>query len=378
MSPDSRRAYVTNLHGVNGQFEGYLAVIDVASRSRLATIPFGLKKTYGVAASPDGSRLYVVTSTDAGSLRAVTVLDAVTYGVITETTLPGTAFGSTVSLSPDGRFAYFPRQPNTSQAPGIVDVLDTTTNTIVATTTVSNNPRSAAVSPNGAIVYVASSQLNGGSLHRLDPSTHASLGTTAMVAPIAVAFRADSSRAYVAAVDKVYVVDTATHAVAATIPIPSRLLDNSVGNRIAAIVTTPPPFRSTGLDADEPERHRHRRQPGDVGLDGADQRVADRLRHRGRGDTTAGDGQRAHRQHGDDRHSGRADRRVLRPRPRAHGRGADRRVERDPDPGQSAAAAVGAGGPAWPCRRLEPRAQLDEYRGRRSARLRSFSTSAAP
>ena len=125
-------------------------------------------------------------------------------------------------------------------------MLDTTTNTIVATTTVSNNPRSAAVSPNGAIVYVATPTLNGGVLHRLDPSTHASLGTTALVSPIAVAFRADSSRAYVAAVDKVYVVDTATHAVTATIPIPSRLLDNSVGNRIAAIVTTPPPFNPPG------------------------------------------------------------------------------------------------------------------------------------
>ena len=240
VSPDSRRLYVTSLDVVNNKLEGSLVVIDIASKSRLATIPFGLNNTYGVAASSDGSRLYVVTSTDAGG-RAVTVLDAATNGVITETTLSGGAFGTTVSLTPDGRFAYLPRQPNGSQAPGIVDVLDTTTNTIVTTTTVSNNPLSAAVSPNGAIVYVATPTINAGSLHRLDPFTHASLGATALVSPIAVAFRADSSRAYVAAVDKVYVLDTATHAVTTTIPIPSRLLDNSVGNRIAAIVTTPPP-----------------------------------------------------------------------------------------------------------------------------------------
>ena len=81
------------------------------------------------------------------------------------------------------------------------------------------------MSPNGAIVYVATPTINAGSLHRLDPFTHASLGATALVSPIAVAFRADSSRAYVAAVDKVFVW-TPRPCRHATIPIPSRLLDN--------------------------------------------------------------------------------------------------------------------------------------------------------
>ena len=245
VSPDGRRVHVTNLRVVNGLLEGYLVVVDVASRTQVTTIDFGARKPYGVVSSPDGTRLYVVTSTDAGNLRGVTVLDTASYAVIAEVPLSTTAFGTTITLSPDGRFAYLARQPNSSQTPGIVDVLDTTSNMIVATTTVPNNPRSVAVSPSGATVYVAIAS-NSGSLQRLDPITHASLGAITMPVPIAVAFSADGAAAYVAAVDRVIVVSTTTHAVTATIPIPSRLLDNSVGNRIAAIVATPPPHNPPG------------------------------------------------------------------------------------------------------------------------------------
>ena len=50
--------------------------------------------------------------------------------------LDGASQGLSVTLSPDGRFAYFPRRPTASGTPGFVQVLDTTTNTIIATTTV--------------------------------------------------------------------------------------------------------------------------------------------------------------------------------------------------------------------------------------------------
>ena len=59
---------------------------------------------------------------------------------------------------------------------------------------------------------------SGGTLVRLSPTTHAPLGTTAMARGRAVAFSADSTRAYVATDQSMVVVDTATHAVAATIP----------------------------------------------------------------------------------------------------------------------------------------------------------------
>ena len=63
-----------------------------------------------------------------------------------------------------------------------------------------------------------------------------SLGSTAVPDGRAVAFSADSTRAYVGTNQSVVVVDTATHAVAATIPF--ALAVDGMPN---AIVTTPPP-----------------------------------------------------------------------------------------------------------------------------------------
>ena len=93
------------------------------------------------------------------------------------------------------------------------------------------------MSPNGAIVYVPGQLTASGSvLVRLSPTTHAIVGSTAIAEGRAVAFSADSTRAYVATNQSVVVVDTATHAVAATIPFAL-----AVDGRPNAIVTTPPP-----------------------------------------------------------------------------------------------------------------------------------------
>lgn len=247
VSSDSRRLYVTSLEpSVDSQFTGLggaLIVIDVASRARLATIRFGLERTEaGVVASPDGSRLYIPTQRrDIDTQRdKLTVLNTTTFGVIAEITLSDNAETEAVSLSPDGRFAYLsrpawapPGSGGSSHLPGIVDIVDTTTNTVVATmSTVGETPVSVAVSPNGAAVYVASrvSPGLGGVLHRLDPSTHALAGTIGFVSsPLAVAFLPDSSRAYVAAGGKTIVLDTATNTVLATLNVDSW-----------AFVTTPP------------------------------------------------------------------------------------------------------------------------------------------
>ena len=70
VSPDSQRLYVSGEEYINNRFEGFLSVVDTASRVSLTKIPIGAGGAYGVAASPDGTRVYVVT----GEARAVAVV----------------------------------------------------------------------------------------------------------------------------------------------------------------------------------------------------------------------------------------------------------------------------------------------------------------
>jgi YVTN family beta-propeller protein len=247
VSPDGQRLYVARLNGS-------LTVVDVASRTQIADLPLGLRSLYGVAASPDGSRVYAM----APFSDTLAIVGTAPFGLIATVNLDLSLRllrGDTVSLSPDGRFAYLPQvstwsdtcgndpncgllSPPAGAASSRVSVLDTTTNTIVATTTVGNlSTRSyhVAASPNGAVVYAPNT---GGLLVRLSPSTHARLGETqsqALATGRAVAFLADSTRAYVATDQSVVAVNATTHAVMATIPFAT-----AVDGRPNAIVTTPP------------------------------------------------------------------------------------------------------------------------------------------
>ena len=246
VSPDGQRVYVV------GNNQLFIA-IDVVSRSRVATVPHNLGGTFGVAASPDGTRVYIMaTGSD-----TLAVLSTAPYRVIARLPLDlDVRFlrGDTISLSPNGRFLYLPQfstltdpcggdpnciplSPPGGASPSRVAVLDTTTNAFVAATSVGGIAYHVGVSPNGAIVYVPGQLTPSGQvLVRLSPTTHAVVGSTAIPDGRAVAFSADSSRGYVATNQSVVVVDTATHAVAATIPFAL-----AVDGRPNAIVTTPPP-----------------------------------------------------------------------------------------------------------------------------------------
>ena len=100
VSPDSRRLYVA-------RGDGALSVIDVASRTRIANLPLGLGSLLGVAASPDGSRVYAMAAAS-DKLAIVTIAP---YRLVTVDLDLAVNFlrGDTVSLSPDGRFAYLPQ-----------------------------------------------------------------------------------------------------------------------------------------------------------------------------------------------------------------------------------------------------------------------------
>jgi YVTN family beta-propeller protein len=233
VSPDNQRIYVVGNHQL-------FIVIDVAARTRVATVAHNQGGAFGVAASPDGSRVYVMAT---GSNRVV-VLGTAPYAVITRAQLDGFYVRSdSLSVSPDGRFIYVPQRtdldPNEIPIfpltpPGVV-VLDTASGA-VARTRLDTVPWHVGISPDGSTIYAPSYEFSG-AMHRLSPSTHASLGTTTLSRGFATAFLSDGRRAYVAANENVFAINATTHSVVATIP-----FNASVEGRALGVVTTPPPF----------------------------------------------------------------------------------------------------------------------------------------
>ena len=108
-----------------------------------------------VAVSPDGSRLYVVSSVYA-------------YDFDTET------------------YVYS----------GFLDLINTATNTVVATVVVGAGPLGIAVSPDGSCVYVAN--VGGDSVSVINTATNTVVATVPVSwNPVGVAVSPDSSRVYV-------------------------------------------------------------------------------------------------------------------------------------------------------------------------------------
>ena len=118
--------------------------------------------------------------------------------------------------------------------PPRVVILDTATGAVM-TTAAGNVPWHVGISPDGATIYVTSYEVR-----RFDAPAqpvHARVtGSTTVSRGFTTAFLSDSTRAYVAANENVYAVDTSTHTVVATIP-----FDPTVAGRALGVVTTPPP-----------------------------------------------------------------------------------------------------------------------------------------
>jgi YVTN family beta-propeller protein len=127
----AQNAYITN------QLASYLLVIDTATNTGIATIPVGMGQ-YGVAVTPDGSKVYVTRYL----VHTVTVIDTATNAVTT--TIPVGRAPRGVAVTPDGSKVY---------VTGVsTSVIDTATDTVIATIPVAGSGVS--VAPNGNKVFV--------------------------------------------------------------------------------------------------------------------------------------------------------------------------------------------------------------------------------
>ena len=173
VTPDGSKAYVAN------SGSGTVSVIDTATNTVVATIPIAGSPS-SVAATPDGVSVLVAHGAD------MSVIDTATD--TPSALVPLTHPADRIAIRPDGLRAYV-------SLPGFdqVAVVDVTSRTQIQSIPVGAQPRGLAVSPNGAMLFVANF---GGSVTVIDTASHAVLpggvAQNLLAAPLAVAFNSNA------------------------------------------------------------------------------------------------------------------------------------------------------------------------------------------
>jgi YVTN family beta-propeller protein len=238
--PSHRKVYVANGCGTRGGIgmPNTVSVIDTATNTVTATIPVEGQPAFGIAVTPDGSKVYV---TNRGEI-AMPVIDTATNAQIATITLgPDGAVG--IAVTPDGSKVY--AAGPVPLCCGAVWVIDTATDTLVDLIAFPSGlgfSTSIAVTPSGRDVYVSNGQSR---VWVIDTATNTVIGSPIPVGshPYGVAVTPDGSKVYVAnqSDNTVSVIDTATNTVVAVLP---------VGNApIAFGVFIQPRFAGTAGDA---------------------------------------------------------------------------------------------------------------------------------
>lgn len=158
----------------------------------------------------------------------VSVINTVTNTVIA--TIPVGTSPRGVGISSDGSRVYVANRDSQN-----VSVINTATNTVIATIPVGNAPQGVSVSPDGSRVYVANQGSNNVSV--INTATNQVVTTIGVgTSPVGVSVSPDGNRVYVTnqRSNNVSVINTATNQVLATIPVGSPPFGVSVspdGNR---------------------------------------------------------------------------------------------------------------------------------------------------
>jgi DNA-binding beta-propeller fold protein YncE len=228
-SPDGSKIY-----SITTGNPGHLAVVDIAAR-KVITAPQINGAPQGLAASPDGSKVYVTSS--------VPGLAATVFSTATNTatnTIPATdssTFG--VVVSPDGNTIYVSGSDKATGNP-VLYIASTATNAVTSSITLDSNGSSDVVSnivisPDGSTLYIGVANSNGLTVlavsvptKKISPITN--IGCGGNIAWMALA--PDGSRLYVAGTQNctaVAVIDTAANLVISFIP----EIDNYGANALA-------------------------------------------------------------------------------------------------------------------------------------------------
>jgi gliding motility-associated-like protein len=185
-----------------------VSIINTFTNTVVGSVSVGINP-FGVAVSPDGSRVYITNYSPLSS--SVSVINTATNTVIA--TIPVGIQPMGVCVSPDGTRVYVANQLGNS-----VSVINTVTNTVIATVPVSLQPQGICISPDGSKVYVAN--VNSNNVSIINTANNTVIGVVIVgTQPITVALNPDGSRLYVPnfGTNNVSVINTSTNTVVATI-----------------------------------------------------------------------------------------------------------------------------------------------------------------
>jgi YVTN family beta-propeller protein len=192
----------------------------------LAITAFAVPGIFGSAQS-FGQNAYIANAFS----NNVSVIDTQTNTVI-GSPIPVGNFPWGVAVSPDGGKVYVTVINGTERTSGVsggVAVIDTRTNTVIATFPAGNDPTDVAVGPNGGRLYVANDNLAASTVTVIDAATGATIATIPTGngnATAGVTVSPDGTKVYAVNLstgeDAVSVIDAATNAVVATISTPGK------------------------------------------------------------------------------------------------------------------------------------------------------------
>ena len=218
LTPNGMFAYVTNADS------NTVSVVATATNTVVATITVGQRPSF-VAITPNGRFAYVTNQTSA----TVSAIATATNKVVATVALGAGALPQGIAITASGAFAYV-----ANQGPGTVSVIATATNMIVSTITAPPPylTQAIAISPNGASAYVTGFY---GPVEVISTSTNTIVANIPLAGGLAgLAFTPNGAFAYVAMQGSniVPVIATATNTVVANI---------TVGNGPRSVAFVPSP-----------------------------------------------------------------------------------------------------------------------------------------
>jgi len=163
-------------------------IIDPATNKVVGAIP-GIERAHGVAASPDGSRIYVSNEAD----DTLDVADVKTLKVIKKIPLSG--LPNNIAISPDGRRVYVGIRRAVGNNPGVADVIDTASLSKIKSIRTEGPVHNLYVTPDGKHV-VAGDASRSGYVSVLDTQTDAPAWSVPLgqnIRPMAISTNPDGS-----------------------------------------------------------------------------------------------------------------------------------------------------------------------------------------